>query len=77
MTMYELMTIWMEDCGKQERIKFEPSKLEGHEIMTDTEPCTVGTGKEIIAWLLKYEVDLSDYKLVKRTRKGKTSGLKR
>lgn len=65
MTMYELMTIWMEDY-KGNRLKFEPSKLNGTKIMTDTEPCTVGTGKEIIGWLLKYEADLSDYKLVKR-----------
>ena len=67
MTMYELMSIWMEDY-KGDRLKFEPSKLEGNKIMTDTESCMVGTAKDVVSYLLKG--DLPDYKLVKRKRKG-------
>jgi len=69
--MYELMSIWMEDY-KGNRLKFEPSKLEGTKIMTDTESCMVGTAKEVIDYLLKGE--LRDYKLVKRIRKGEAHG---
>ena len=69
MEMYELMSIWMRDLDKQKNIEWNPSKLDGEIIMTDTDSCMVGTAKEVVDYLLKGE--LIDYKLVKRTCKGK------
>ena len=71
MATYELMSMHMIDkkgnhlFGKN----VVPYDEDGMPSDVDSNSCTIGSAREIIKYLLKGE--LSDYKLVKRKRKGK------
>ena len=71
MTMYELMHIWKEDEKgvSYQGEDFSPSDIKGM-VSVESASCIVGKPKEIIKYLLKKH--LPDYKLVKRTRKGRS-----
>ena len=65
--MYELMHIWKEDekgISYQEK-DFSPSEIKGL-VSVESASLLVGKPKEIIDYILKYNVEMSDYKLVKK-----------
>ena len=65
--MYELMHIWKEDekgISYQEE-DFLPSEIKGL-VSVESASLLVGKPKEIIDYILKYNIEMSDYKLVKK-----------